>query len=231
MLEIPHTIERTRNRNSRATIQNGSVLIRLAKNLSASEEQRHINLLLKRMTKAFLREKQRIRLDPFSSLLCGAFETTVHLVTGESVRFEITEGARARTTKTRNGWRVMTAPHAKKSALHAHLWRLLAKSCATSVRSLVRGINAETLNADITSVTLKMMRSRWGSCGRRGQISLSTPLLLTSQSILRYVIIHELSHMPHPNHSDAFWRTVETFMPDYRAQVKDLKRFALPNHA
>ncbi len=181
------------------------------------------------MAKAFIKEKTRTTIDPFAGILQGETETTVHLVTGQSVQFEIAEGGRTRTKAMRNGWRITRAPHADKRTLHRSLWHLLALSASVSVRSLVRGINEETLQVNITSVALKLMRSRWGSCGRRGQIALSTPLLLTSPQILRYVIIHELAHMPHPNHSAKFWRTVGEFEPGYRKRVRELRKFKLPS--
>ncbi len=229
MLTPSHTIERTRNRTSRATIRDGSIVIRLARSLSKHEEARHIEVLLKRMTKAFLKEETRMAIDPFASLLLGESNATVHLVTGQSIRFTVETGTRSRTKAIQNGWQVTKAPHTDKRTFHHLLWRLLAKSASSSAISLVRGINEETLQTTVTSVTLKMMRSRWGSCGRRGQIALSTPLLLTSPDIVRYVIIHELSHMPHPNHSAKFWRTVELYMPEYRERVKELRKFRLRN--
>ncbi len=221
----PYRIEQTKNRTSRATIHGDAILIKLAKNLSDAEEARHIEVLLRRMTKSFLREKTRMSIDPFRALLEGASQTTVHLVTGESIRFEVIIGRNNLTKRTTSGWRITRKAHGDKRALHRTFWRLLGKSTTASMSRLVRGINEETLRADIRSVTLKFMRSRWGSCGRKGQIALSTPLLLTSANILRYVIIHELCHMPHPNHSAQFWNTVEKFEPEYRERVKELRRY------
>lgn len=227
MPALPYSIEQSRNRTSRATIHNGAVLIRLARNLSAKEEERHIEVLLKRMTKAFLKEQTRVAIDPFYEVLAGAPMTVVHLVTGQSVQFDVELGTKNRIKAHGRGWNITRAPHTDKRVFERLLWKLLARSALASVRSLVFGINEETLQVDIKNVALKMMRSRWGSCGRKGQIALSTPLLLTSPNILRYVIIHELSHMPHPNHSRSFWKTVEIHMPEYRERIKELRKFKL----
>ncbi len=223
----PYRIEQTKNRTSRATIHGDAILIKLAKNLSDAEEARHIEVLLRRMTKSFLREKTRISIDPFRELLEGASQATVHLVTGESIRFEVIIGTSMRTKRTAHGWRITRNARDDKRALHRVLWRLLAKSTTALMCRLVLGINEETVKADIRSVTLKFMRSRWGSCGRKGQIALSTPLLLTSAAILRYVIIHELCHMPHPNHSAKFWNTVEEFEPEYQERVNELRKYKI----
>lgn len=190
-----------------------------------------MQVLLEKMKRVWHREQKRMLIDPFRPLLNGETTATVHLVTGASIRFEIRHGGKRLRTVSNgsNGWTITLGIKKDTRTLHRLLWKLLAKACAPSVRSLVLGINEETLQAGITSIALKIMKSRWGSCGRKGQIALSTPLLLTDPMILRYVIIHELSHMPHPNHSKSFWRTVESFMPDYKRHVQKLRQYRLPS--
>ncbi len=227
MTAPPYLIERTKNRASKAVLKEGTVHIRLAKNLSSVEEKRHIDTLLRRMLKAVVKDEARVRIDPFAKLLTGAPNDTIHLVHGQSVHFEIEQGTRNKTVRTVSGWKLKVGKGTDTRTLHRWLWKLLALSSEPSIRSLVHGINEETLRVPISSIRLKMMKSRWGSCGRKGQIALSTPLLLTSLPILRYVIIHELSHMPHPDHSSRFWKTVETYEPSYRDSVEKLRGFRL----
>ncbi len=57
-------------------------------------------------------------------------------------------------------------------------------------------------------VTIKDLRSRWGSCGPDGHMSLNWRLVLAPEQIIDYVIAHELAHITVPNHSPAFWRRV-----------------------
>ncbi|MES2683324.1 MAG: SprT family zinc-dependent metalloprotease [Pseudomonadota bacterium] len=58
-------------------------------------------------------------------------------------------------------------------------------------------------------------RAQWGSCTRDGTVSLSWRLLLAPVEVFRYVVIHELCHLPHPDHSPRFWGLVARQMPDY----------------
>ena len=64
----------------------------------------------------------------------------------------------------------------------------------------------------------------WGACSSHGIITLNIKLMLMSQAIVRYVIIHELCHRRHFDHSAAFWSLVEKFEPDYRQLKQHLKQ-------
>jgi predicted metal-dependent hydrolase len=71
--------------------------------------------------------------------------------------------------------------------------------------------------------TVRMARSRWGSCSRGGVISLSARLLLLPSSLVDYVLVHELCHTREPNHSPAFWRLVARYCPTYPIRRKELR--------
>ncbi len=64
--------------------------------------------------------------------------------------------------------------------------------------------------------SIRLQRSRWGSCSARGTISLNARLLYYPYDVVRYVMIHELCHLKELNHSRRFWRLVESFEPRYR---------------
>ena len=72
-------------------------------------------------------------------------------------------------------------------------------------------------------ITWRNPNTRWGSCSSNGNLSLSVRLLLVSQPVADYVLLHELAHLEHPNHSRAFWAKVESMCPDYRARERELK--------
>jgi predicted metal-dependent hydrolase len=74
------------------------------------------------------------------------------------------------------------------------------------------------LQAAPTSVRIRPMRSLWGSLDTRDRINLDLALALAPPAALRYVLVHELSHLKVRNHSPRFWRQVESLMPDYDEQ-------------
>lgn len=73
------------------------------------------------------------------------------------------------------------------------------------------------VGAYANEVRLKKMHTRWGSCNTRARrIWLSVYLPAYPIECTEYVIVHELCHLHHANHSRAFWQTVEAAMPDYQ---------------
>lgn len=76
----------------------------------------------------------------------------------------------------------------------------------------------------IKSIRIKNLRSRWGSCSSMGGLNFSWRLILAPVEIVDYVIIHELSHLNHMNHSQRFWQLVETQCPDYKSHINWLKK-------
>ena len=65
-------------------------------------------------------------------------------------------------------------------------------------------------------VGIRSQKTRWGSCSRRGHISLNDQLVFVPSATADYLMIHELCHTRHLDHSRAFWRLVERHCPDYR---------------
>lgn len=73
-------------------------------------------------------------------------------------------------------------------------------------------------------IEIKRVKTLWGSCSASGRITFSTRLAMVPPSLLEYVIVHELVHMRHPNHSEKFWQAVGTYLPDYMKRRDELKR-------
>lgn len=223
---LSYRVERTNNRNSRAVLRNDEVIIRLARGLHAVEQERHIQVLLKKMAQAKTKEALRVAIDPFRPILHGETELSMVPIVGDLLHFRIEEG-KTLSAKNMNGyWRISRPDHTK--GLHRLLWRVLSQHARASLEQMVRTINDRTFCSSIRSVSLKFMRSRWGSCSMGGSIALSTPLLYTDMDILRYVIVHELAHTHHPDHSSAFWEAVEQHEPGYEVAFKRLKSYRMP---
>lgn len=74
------------------------------------------------------------------------------------------------------------------------------------------------------SIRIKTQKSRWGSCGINNDIHLNWVLMLAPRTVFEYVVVHELCHIRHRNHSSDFWRLVAEHLPDYRRQREWLKQ-------
>ncbi|QJD28752.1 M48 family metallopeptidase [Methylococcus geothermalis] len=70
---------------------------------------------------------------------------------------------------------------------------------------------------------IKSMRTRWGSCGPANDVNLNWLLGLAPPSVLEYVVVHELCHIRHRNHSRDFWELVSAHLPDWRQERQWLK--------
>ena len=100
--------------------------------------------------------------------------------------------------------------------------RMLAQKAAEEIPKRVE-YYAKKLRVDYGRITIRMQKTRWGSCGRGGNLNFNCLLMLAPSDVLDYVVVHELCHRKEMNHSNQFWREVEKILPDYPAQKKWLK--------
>ncbi len=75
-------------------------------------------------------------------------------------------------------------------------------------------------------VSIKNVKSRWGSCSRRGNLNFNYKLLYLPSRLVDYVVVHELCHLQEFNHSKSFWDLVARTFPDYknlRQQLREIR--------
>ena len=82
---------------------------------------------------------------------------------------------------------------------------------------------ATIVGVDYGRITIRTQRTRWGSCSFKGNLNFNCLLLLFPEEVIDYVVVHELCHRKHMNHSPAFYAEVERVFPDYRRCNKWLK--------
>jgi len=105
-----------------------------------------------------------------------------------------------------------------RPAVEAHLRALGRRELAVRAEELAR-----QHGAPMRRVTVRNQKSRWGSCSVRGTISLNWRLIQAPETVRDYIILHELMHLRHMNHSARFWAEVERVCPAYRAAEGWLK--------
>ncbi len=118
--------------------------------------------------------------------------------------------------------KVATGSANLKPTIQRHLHRLAAKELPLRVMEL-----AGAHGILVSRVTVRNQRSRWGSCSRRGTISLNWRLIQCPAFVRDYIILHELAHRRQMNHSAKFWQEVERICPDYRSAEVWVKAHAI----
>ena len=81
---------------------------------------------------------------------------------------------------------------------------------------------APRLGVRPSRVTIRGQRSRWGSCSGKGTVSLNWRLMMVPSALADYVVVHELCHLRHMDHSPRFWAMVGGVVPDYRERRRSL---------
>jgi predicted metal-dependent hydrolase len=106
-----------------------------------------------------------------------------------------------------------------RPAIEQHLRCLAARELPARVFEL-----AALHQLAVKRVTVRNQRSRWGSCSRRGTISLNWRLVQTPPFVRDYLVLHELAHLKEMNHSRRFWSEVAHLCPDFREAERWLKQ-------
>ena len=116
--------------------------------------------------------------------------------------------------------RVRAAEHSDRH-VSATLLRWLGGIAAVELGQRLEALSGE-LGIGYARMHLRRQRTRWGSCSAAGTISLNMCLMFQRPAVVRYLMIHELCHRRHMNHSDRYWRLVESFEPGWRALDAEL---------
>lgn len=140
----------------------------------------------------------------------------VFMLLGKSYTFQLHE-APTKPTITLNGDSINCHARlnkATKTAISAAMTTWYKQQASHYLTARTHTLSTET-KLSAKSITVKTYRARWGSCTIRGDIQFNWKLILAPPEVIDYVIIHELCHTKHHNHSKQFWQLVTHFRPDY----------------
>ncbi len=85
---------------------------------------------------------------------------------------------------------------------------------------------SEQFNLPYRRLTVRAQKTRWGSCSAKKNINLNYRLIFLPEYLMDYVILHELAHLRHMNHSRQFWQLLESMSRDARSQDRQLNKAA-----
>ncbi len=99
------------------------------------------------------------------------------------------------------------------------------KDNAKRISGKVTDEYAAKMGVSYLSIAITSARTRWGSCSAKNALRYTFRLLHCPRELIEYVVIHELAHIRHKNHSEAFWQEVERACPDWKTRRRQLKDY------
>jgi predicted metal-dependent hydrolase len=108
--------------------------------------------------------------------------------------------------------------------VRAHMRTILRKEAKAHLPHRLKHL-AQTNGFEFESVRFTHASSRWGSCNHKKAISLNIALMNLPFELIDYVLVHELAHTKHLDHSPRFWSVVESVDPDFKRHRKALKAY------
>ncbi len=151
-------------------------------------------------------------------------DDVVFPATGEawSVEYRPTSSARV-SARDAHGTLTVAGATADADACLAALNRWLQVRAKERLLPMLQ-LEAESAGLDYSRVGVRGQKSRWGSCSAKGSITLNRCLLFLPRELVDAVILHELAHLRHHDHSPAFWRELERLDPDARGHREAIRR-------
>ncbi len=89
------------------------------------------------------------------------------------------------------------------------------------IQELVREFSIE-LDVGVNRIYFRRMKSRWGSCSSKGNITINRYLMYLPENLIEYLVFHEMAHLLELNHSKKFWDVIYSKFPDYKEIEKEL---------
>ncbi len=138
-----------------------------------------------------------------------------HLYLGRQYRLKVTE---ARTNSVHFSGSFFEVQAKKKSSAKSLLLKWYRERAKMKFPEIAEPwiIRFEKYNVKPEAIFIQEMPKRWGSCTPKGKIILNPELIKAPKPCIEYVIIHELCHLVHPNHTTAFVQLQEKVMPDWQ---------------
>ena len=107
-----------------------------------------------------------------------------------------------------------------------YIYKYISKYFYFDIYEILNNISCR-MGYDCNLLKFQKYKNKWGVCFiREKMIKLNYKIIHFDKKIINYIIIHEMAHIKHPNHSKKFWNYVEKFSPQYKIYNKELKNYS-----
>ena len=217
---IPIQVNRTRRRKTAEfSLRDGGIRLLVPERLSDDEINRLIQRRLNWIRKKVDQRKVAPRITP-KEYVSG--ESFAYL--GKNYRLKIVEGPEE-SVKLLGGRFVVSVARERRSDAN-HIRHLLKRWYFDHARGrLEEKVEryGRMMNVCPAPVWVKDYRARWGSCTYKQSVGFSWRIIIAPHRIVDYLVVHELAHLIHLDHSAAFWDVVRRYIPDYKERRKWLR--------
>lgn len=146
-----------------------------------------------------------------------------HLYLGRQYILRVTEGKRNEVRYRGHCFEVECTSRDRVKSLMNEWYHVRAKLKFSEIAEPILQ-KFESYQVSPKGLYIQQMQHRWGSCTRTGKIILNRELIKTPRPCIEYVIVHEMCHLVHPNHTKEFYYLLEKFMPDWEKWKNRLER-------
>ena len=208
---MDYIIIRKNIKNAYIQIKDGLVYIRVPKRMSEKDIDKLVKEREKWIKKHLEEQKRRDENSKQYIELLGK-KYDINIINSNRDCIEIAEG-KANIYLNEN-------TEEKKKKLIKNLY----KKCALKQYTITTQKMMEITGLAPDSWRIRDIHSAWGSCSSKRNITLSLNLIKKREELIEYVVLHELCHLKHMNHSKEFWELVGKYMPNYKECRRELKK-------
>lgn len=223
---IPYELTRKSVKNLNARVRrDGSLLVSVPPCCSDREIEEFLLSHMPRLVRAMDAAASQQALAP-PALSEGA----VISILGEPITLHLVRGSRRGVREAENALQLTLYPHEEEGRYATLLSAYLNDRACRLLDGICQEIYARYFDGcfPYPAVHYRCMVSRWGSCHKsRGVIVLNKRLLYAPMPAVEYVVLHELTHLLHPDHGAGFYAAIARRMPDYRSRAAMLRQVDL----
>ena len=110
------------------------------------------------------------------------------------------------------------------SLFQKHIDNFYKKTAKETILPLVEKW-AHIMQVEFSAVHFRKTKRQWGSCSSSNRLSFNTMMMKLPVSVIEYIVVHELTHITHKHHQKAFWDTVHHYLPTYKTEIAELKKY------
>lgn len=142
-------------------------------------------------------------------------ESFLYLGKSYPLQLDINEERPKPLVKLYNGKFLITAPIRDTEAIGKAMKVWYRNKCTEQITERIKYYQP-IINASPKKVTIKEQKKIWGSCSSKGNLNFNWKAIMAPTDVLDYIIVHEMCHLVHLNHSKDFWNLVASIMPNYK---------------